>query len=477
MYPDKPPKRIVGPGGRMVVNPEWKRWRENIETQEVEKYGYEFVPAGAIYANGTDTNNTLIPVTNHEDHAEMVNSGCPYPLVEEVGDLYNEMREPDYALEIGGDPQAGLNDLISANFAKYELSLATLSKVMRLTVYDQLEFIIDDSGSMGAWSDTIDPVTTQKHTRWTEAKHRIKQKLDILSLFACPPIHFRFMNNTRNNFNVTRAGKSPEQFKREAFSLVEGAFRARPNGGTPAFTTLQKSFDEGRGKKVFRYVYFDGVPNERVRNAEEKIRDLLLDPRDRGNPEDSPVNFLSCTDEDDCVEWVKQLEEADMYCGGPSYLAEIDDFDTEANEVFGDQGKVFPYNKGMYLVCSLVAAAFPDTLDALDECIPIPRFTLERDFVGFELQDSDYKRYWDGFIEGQQVKRTSRAYRSDRIEKFKADFTWHYSDFAQCKGESIDIPAVKVYKEGLTNLIKTPGDNDQSAQSNTGGSFLSWFGY
>eukprot|EP01134_Creolimax_fragrantissima_P002467 CFRG2467T1 len=483
----KPKKRIVGPGGRMIVNPEWRTWKETQDAHEVVQAkfkGEEYIPAGKIYAKGTDMNAALVPVTGMDDHEEMLCGGFKNMMVGEVKEMIEEMNDAEYAEEVGiytestdtgvaGVSMGTVSNLLQKAFAKYELSSATVSKIMRISTYDAVEFIIDDSGSMGATSDTPDAITGQIHTRWSEAKYRIKQKLEILSLFACPSIRFRFMNHTMSDFMVVRAGKSPEQFKKEIFSLVDGAFRVSPSGGTPAYSTLKQSFDEGIGKKIFRYVYFDGVPNERVANAEQMIRDLLLNRTTRGNPEDNPINFLSCTEDDDAVEWVKQLEEASMYDGGPSYLAEIDDFDTEASEVFGDQGRVFPYNKGMYLVCSIVAAAFPDTLDALDESIPFPKYTLERDFVGFDLRDEDYKRYWDGFLEAQRAKRSTNAYKSDPVERFKADFGWHFNDFYTYKGESADIPSVRMYHQGLTNLVKTIGKTQgKSAKSS---SFASWF--
>ena len=50
---------------------------------------------------------------------------------------------------------------------------------------------------------------------------------------------------------------------------------------------------------------------------------------------------MSCTNEDDQVEWMKDTEEKAPYC------AEFDDYHDESREVLNDQGKAFPRISGM----------------------------------------------------------------------------------------------------------------------------------
>ncbi len=78
--------------------------------------------------------------------------------------------------------------------------------------------------------------------------------------------------------------------------------------------------------------------------------------RNRKDPSSNPITFFSCTDQDEEVEWMKDLEEVAPYC------SECDDYLDEKGEVFKDQGKGFPYTKGFYLVCALVGAMNPEDL-------------------------------------------------------------------------------------------------------------------
>lgn len=73
------------------------------------------------------------------------------------------------------------------------------------------------------------------------------------------------------------------------------------------------------------------------------------------------MTFISCTNEDDQVEWMKDAEEVAPYC------SESDDFHDEAAEVLRDQGPALPFSQGFHLVAQLVAAMNPDDLDAMDE--------------------------------------------------------------------------------------------------------------
>ena len=49
----------------------------------------------------------------------------------------------------------------------------------------------------------------------------------------------------------------------------------------------------------------DGVPNG-GQYACKQIRDLIIN---RPNPQNNPFTFMSCTNDDDAVEWMKTTEE------------------------------------------------------------------------------------------------------------------------------------------------------------------------
>eukprot|EP00957_Ditylum_brightwellii_P092306 7028190-Ditylum_brightwellii.AAC.1 len=75
----------------------------------------------------------------------------------------------------------------------------------------------------------------------------------------------------------------------------------------------------------------------------------------------NPMTFISCTEDNDQVEWMKDCEEVAPFC------SESDDFKEEVNEVLRDQGAALPYSRGFHLIGMLVAAMNPEDLDAMDE--------------------------------------------------------------------------------------------------------------
>ena len=88
------------------------------------------------------------------------------------------------------------------------------------------------------------------------------------------------------------------------------------------------------------------------------------------------MTFISCTNEDDQVEWMKDAEEVAPYC------SESDDFQDETDEVMRDQGAALPYSRGFHLVGQLVAAMNPEDLDAMDESVPFTK-------VGYHHQEEE----------------------------------------------------------------------------------------
>lgn len=119
--------------------------------------------------------------------------------------------------------------------------------------------------------------------------------------------------------------------------------------------------------------------------AQKEIVKIL---QNRENPAGNPCTFISCTNEDDQVEWMKEAEELVPYC------SESDDFKDEMTEVLRDQGEALPYSKGFHLVCQLVAAMNPDDLDALDESVPFTKTTLDN-ILGIQSNEESYRHYFN----------------------------------------------------------------------------------
>ena len=71
----------------------------------------------------------------------------------------------------------------------------------------------------------------------------------------------------------------------------------------------------------------------------------------------------------------------------------MDDYADEKKEVISKQGASFPYSKGMWLICQLVAAINPHDLDALDEHLPLSKFTLDN-ILGRKTSSQEYQYYF-----------------------------------------------------------------------------------
>ena len=264
---------------------------------------------------------------------------------------------------------------------------------MMLSEYNSLDFIIDDSGSMQCTTDTKDPVTGQPMSRWKEAQLRLKEMIEILAYVPFNQIAVEFLNRP-DQIILTRQGRAPAIFMQDAYTKIDAVFARGPAGTTPALEKLQESFIRGQGQSIARYFFGDGTPNGGARAQEEIIKIL----KHRQNPSGNPMTFISCTNEDDQVEWMKDAEEVAQYC------SESDDFKDEGAEVLKDQGVALPYTKGFHLICTLVAAMNPDDLDAMDESVPFTKNTLDN-LLGIQHNEESYRYYFDCFVNAQRARK------------------------------------------------------------------------
>jgi hypothetical protein len=175
--------------------------------------------------------------------------------------------------------------------------------------------------------------------------------------------------------------------------------------------------------------------NSGTRAIEEIIKIL----KNRQDPESNPMTFISCTNEDAAVEWMKDAEEIAPFC------SESDDFADEAREVLKDQGAALPYSKGFHLICQLVAAMNPDDLDAMDESIPFTKSTLDN-LLGVQHNDESYQHYFDCYVKAQMARvveiddRTGQPKKSDVIKK---NTQWNYMKFLRAPGPAKTLPQVQ----------------------------------
>lgn len=280
-----PPKKYAKVNGIMKLNPEWKRWKES---------------QGQTATSSPNSNEALAVVTSMEDHAAfnqatVSSGGAEVPLSESTNATIEMMQEPEICVEAGMSPDTAIDDL-GAILSKYEVPLGLMNKLMMLSEYECLEFIIDDSGSMGLQSDTFDPRTKQPLTRWQEAQQRLKEMMELLAHVPFQKAEICFLNRT-TRLSFVRSNRSPQMLLQDMYSQIDQAFSARPAGSTPAFEKLQESFALRSGRNIARYFFGDGIPNGGVA-AQQQITAML---KNRPNPAMNPVTFISCTNEDEQV--------------------------------------------------------------------------------------------------------------------------------------------------------------------------------
>ena len=133
-----------------------------------------------------------------------------WALAESTNATIEMMQEPEISLAAGMTPD-GMVDELGAILNKYEVPMGLMNKLMMLSEFQSLEFIIDDSGSMSMLSDTIDIQTRQPQTRWQEAQVRLKEMVEILAYVPFNKIDICFLNRP-DRVVLERGGRDPKTF-------------------------------------------------------------------------------------------------------------------------------------------------------------------------------------------------------------------------------------------------------------------------
>lgn len=400
----------------MQLNPAYKAWKE----------------AQTSSASVTTAPSAALPVvSNMDDHAKLnADLGMAVPLAASTNATIEMMQEPEISVQAGMAPD-DMVDKLGAILAKYEVPMGLMNKLMMLSEFDSLTFIVDDSGSMQCTSDTFHLLTRQPQTRWQEAQHRLKEMMEILAYVPFNQIQVEFLNRP-TKLILVRQGRDPATFLADANRQIDQAFVAGPSGTTPALEKFQNSLLQNAGKSIALYFFGDGVPNGGLAAQQEIVRIL----QNRQNPAGNPVTFLSCTNEDEQVEWMKDAEEVVPYC------SESDDFADEAAEVLRDQGAALPYTKGFHLICQLVAAMNPDDLDAMDESVPFTKTMLDN-LLGVQHNEQSYRHYFDHFCQAQRQRKVDGP-----LDTLKKNQQWNYQDFLTAPMAN-SIPQVQHFKQQL----------------------------
>jgi len=415
-----------------MMNPAYKVWKN----QEEGKAAMDVYSA----ANPRLNPKALPVVSNMEDYMQLNNDlNTTVPMAKSTEATIKIMQGEEIAMAVGMQPDE-LVDELGEIFNKYEVPMGLTNKLLVLSEYASLEFIIDDSGSMSLNSDTIHPVYKRPNTRWEEAEQRLREMVEIIAYVPFQQIGIEFLNRN-DRLTLTRTtGQRPQEFLETAYAQITTVFRTGPRGTTPALEKLQESLLRGQGQSIARYFFGDGLPN----GGQYAIKEICHIITHRANPAQNPITFLSCTGEDEQVEWMKDCEEVAPYC------AESDDFGDESREVLGDQGISLPYTRGFWLICQLVAAMNPDDLDAMDESVPFTKTTLDN-LLGIQHNEASYKHYFDSFVRNQKT-----AHRGwSKSAKLKRNTKWKYQDFVNAPVAK-EIPQVQQFTLQMAKMHTLP---------------------
>jgi hypothetical protein len=279
----------------------------------------------------------------------------------------------------------------------------------------RINIMVDDSGSMSCQTDVTYAETTKyidrkSHaptdnlTRMQEAENRLHIMFDILSYIPTKGIKMHFMN-TVTVLTFEQEGKSPQTFQAESHKQISDTFAALRMGVTPTRKILTDGLRDAAAHPehpTAHYLLTDGVPSDC------SVDQLISIINKRDDPERNPLTLISCTNVDSECAWMKDVEEKALFC------SEVDDFGDEAREVKKDQGDAFPYTKGLWLLSNLVAAISPNDLDALDENVPLTKFTLD-DLMGRVHSAAEYDYYFAHNKHGKQFKKFKERFATEQV--------------------------------------------------------------
>eukprot|EP00535_Pseudo-nitzschia_heimii_P010490 CAMPEP_0197174230 /NCGR_PEP_ID=MMETSP1423-20130617/840_1 /TAXON_ID=476441 /ORGANISM="Pseudo-nitzschia heimii, Strain UNC1101" /LENGTH=441 /DNA_ID=CAMNT_0042623135 /DNA_START=101 /DNA_END=1426 /DNA_ORIENTATION=- len=423
------PKKYVKINGIMKLNPEYKAWKGRQNQQAAGPAGAAAAKPGTTVLNSSQA---LPIVSTMEDYEKLNEDVGEIPLAEATNATIDMLQDDVVATDVGIASDKMIDELGEV-LERYEIPIGLTNKLFMLSEYESLEFIMDDSGSMRLATDTTEPRTRKPYSRWQEAQMRLKEMIEIVAYVPFQQIGIEFLNR-KDRISIKRDGKTPKELIAIAHGLIDNAFATPPAGSTPAFEKLQESLLRGQGTSIARYFFGDGVPNGGKRAVEQIIQILVT----RSDPESNPVTFISCTNDDDAVEWMKDAEEIAPFC------SESDDFMDEAREVQRDQGVGLPYSEGFHLICQLVAAMCPEDLDAMDESIPFTKFTLDN-LLGIVHNEASYRHYFESFVRAQQSRRVEidrRTGMPSKLDEIRKRVRWDYNSFLTTNGSRKQIPQV-----------------------------------
>lgn len=227
-----------------------------------------------------------------------------------------------------------------------------------------------------------------KISRWHEAQSRIHRFIDLFGHVPTKDIAIKSLSGKRK-LVLSRKDKSAEEFIRYAHAAVCEFFSTPPSWeSTPVHSALSKEFKECTEKTMI-YLFGDGKPTQEGFTESQAITNVKALIEGRANPSYSPLELISCTSVDEDTAWMKEMDEKAPNVG------ESDDDVTEAAEMRKNHGPGFPIpiSQAFLDLCALLAPICPD-LDALDEPVPLTKYTIEN-ILNQKISNETYRSYWD----------------------------------------------------------------------------------
>jgi len=438
-------------------------------------------PAGTAQIATTTNPNAMAIVSNFNDMQALPAGIAQLPVPTPFQQALNTIQDDKYVAGFQSKDVDGgsLMDGLMTIFGQNEIPIGLMSKLTALQGAT-LHFKVDDSGSMDLPS-SVKPVDACAYTkanmsagrlgdprrpflsRWEEAEDRLHTLIELLAYVPTGPIIFSFFDHPNlqgtgidqgAGINLNRAGKAPLQFLDEAHKLIHDLFLShRPRGGTPTLLNMinmLNTANQMRGNSMtmtMHYMLTDGEP-DRGNIEIMDIKNFLTGVTHNRNAALHPFTFLACTNDEEDYEWMHEIEEVAV----GKYVAAINDFRDEKEEIKKDQGIFFPYSRGFWLLANVVAAINPNDLDALDQHAPLTKPTIEG-LVGRGMTPEEYRRYWT----------LHPTFLNQRDPVFEPD----YQQFLTA-GFAINIPSVQVFDTTLAQILSkdiNSGEDETEARA------------
>ena len=191
----------------------------------------------------------------------------------------------------------------------------------------EIAIVCDDSGSM------TELLTNSQKTRWEELCDTVKNVLRIAVKFDTNGVDLYFLNRCK-------------QLKIKNLEQVDSLFARKPSGYTPLVPVLKDIFQSsmarsGRDKKLLVLVATDGRPtNEDGDDDLDNFEHVMDKVR---NAKTTYVSFLLCTDDENSMEYLKNIDER------MEHVDVTSDYETELAKIRECQmNEDFPFTKDDY---------------------------------------------------------------------------------------------------------------------------------